>query len=156
MKSNNQNKQNKARFALYILAIFGAAAVSYAGISAIAGGWLTTTAYAQQDPFLSQRLNSIEQRFTTLESRLSQIEQQSRYTAPVLESPGSRETEIRLLRSEIDALQLRVAETECGLIRLDERTLGNAARQEQRKIGAGKTDICRQTPNAAIQLSARP
>jgi chlorite dismutase len=153
MKSNIQHK---AQFILYIFAIFGVATVGYTGTSAFTNGWLTTTAFAQQDPFLSQRLSRIEQRFTTIESRLSQLEQQSRYSATTSDSASSRQTEIRLLRSQIDALQLRAAEIECGLIRLDERTLSNTSRQAERKSGAGKSDICRQTPNVPLQLSARP
>ena len=153
MKSNIQHK---AQCILYIFAIFGVATVGYTGISAFSNGWLTTTAFAQQDPFLSQRLSRIEQRFTTIESRLSQLEQQSRYSATTSDTSSSRETEIRLLRSQIDALQLRAAEIECGLIRLDERTLSNTSRQAERKSGAGKGDICRQNPNVPLQLSARP
>ena len=153
MKSNIQQK---AQFILYVFAIFGVAAVAYTGISAVSNRWLATTAYAQQDPFLSQRLSRIEQRFTTIESRLIQLEKQSRYPATTPDSSNSRETEIRLLRSQIDTLQLRVAEIECGVIRLDERTLSNTVRQGQRKSGTGKSDVCRLTPNAPLQLSARP
>ena len=153
MKSNIKHK---AQFILYVFALIGVVAVGYIGISAVSSKWLSTTAYAQQDPFLSQRLNRIEQRFTTIESRLIQLEQQSRYSATTSDSSSSRETEIRLLRSQIDTLQLRIAEAECGLIRLDERTLSNTARQGQRKSGTSKSDICRLTPNVPLQLSARP
>lgn len=143
---------------LYVFAILGVASVGYLGVTIIAGGRWETTVSAQQDPFLSQRLNRIEQRFTTIESRLVQIEQQSRYQTPVIDSSSAaRETEIRLLRSEIEALRLRVGETECGLLKLDERTLSSTARQAQKKSGArGGTDICRQSPDSRLQLSARP
>jgi hypothetical protein len=114
MKSNIQQK---AHFILYVFAILGVVTVGYLGISVVTSRWLTTTVSAQQDPFLSQRLNRIEQRFTTIESRLVQIEQQSRYQAPVIDSSNAnRESEIRLLRSEIEVLRLRVGETECGLL----------------------------------------
>jgi hypothetical protein len=73
------------------------------------------------------------------------------------DSTGSRsETEIRLLRAQIETLQLRVAEAECGLLRLDERTLSNPVRRALKKSGIGKNDICRQTPNTPLELSARP
>ena len=152
------NIQKRIQIIVYAFAILGVISVVYLGISVIAGGRWATTVSAQQDPFLSQRLNRIEQRFTTIESRLIQIEQQSRYQAPVIDSSSAnRETEIRLLRSEIEALRLRVVEAECGLITLDERTLSNTARQAQKKSGAiGKSDVCRQSPNTALQLSARP
>ena len=149
--------QPKAQFILYVFAILGMVTVGYLGISAVTNGWFTTTAFAQQDPFLSQRINRIEQRFTTIETRLSQLEQQTRFPSSTRNSASSTsETEIRLLRSQIDTLQLRMAETECGLLRLDERTLNNTARQTTRKSGTGKTDICRQMPNAPLELSARP
>jgi hypothetical protein len=154
MKSNTQPK---AQFILYVFAVSGILTVGYLGISAVAGGWFAPTALAQRDPFLSQRIERIEQRFTTIEARLSQIEQQTRFPALTRDSTGSRsETEIRLLRAQIETLQLRVAEAECGLLRLDERTLSNTVRRAPKKSGIGKNDICRQTPNTPLELSARP
>ena len=152
------NIQQKTQFILYVFATFGLAVVLYLVITAIINGQLITTVAAQQqDPFLSQRLNRIEQRFTTIESRIIQLEQQTRYTAPRTETSTVSEAGIRLLRSEIDALRLRVGEAECGLLKLDERTLSSTLRQAQKKSGAGgTTDICRQSPNIPLQLSARP
>lgn len=141
---------------LYVFAALGVAAVIYSLSLAFFGKGLMTTAYAQQDPFLSQRLNRIEQRFTSIESRLIQLEQQSRFPAAASDLTGVRDTELRLLRSQFDTLQLRIAETECGLVRLDERTLAPAARTNRKNSGTGENDLCRQTPNVPLQLSARP
>lgn len=151
MKSKIQQRTN---LLLYIFALFGLTAVGYIGVSAIFGTGIKTVE-ARQDPFLSQRLNQIEQRFTSIESRLNRVEQQSRFPITTPDLSVGRDTELRLIRSQVETLQSRIVETECGLAKLDERTLSNTARQ-QRKSGAEKTNICRQTPNTPIQLSARP
>ncbi len=87
--------------------------------------------------------------------RINRVEQQSRFPVTTPDLSVGRDTELRLLRSQVETLQSRIAETECGLAKIDERTLSNTARQ-QRKSGAEKNDICRQTPNTPIQLTARP
>jgi hypothetical protein len=68
MKSKIQQRTNML---LYIFAIFGLTAVGYVGVSAIFGTGIKIVD-AQQDPSLSQRLNQIEQRFTSIESRINQ------------------------------------------------------------------------------------
>jgi hypothetical protein len=150
MKFND--KQKAFQFLLYVLAILGVAAIIYNGILSKSAA----TAFAQTDPFLSQRLNQIESRFSSLESRLNRLEQQSRL--PTITQPATRnnDTEINLLRSETATLSLRLAEAECALARLDERTLTNAARQARRKSSAAPNDRCRLNADAPVQLSARP
>lgn len=151
MKSNTRQR---AYLLLYFFAILGVAAVVYSiGFTLFSG---TTIVHAQQDPFLSQRLNRIEQRFSTIETKIIQLEQQSRFPSTQPDLTGVRDTELRLLRSQIDTLQLRISEAECGLIKLDERTLSAAARANRKNSGVGENDICRQVPNTLLQLSARP
>jgi hypothetical protein len=151
MKSNS--RQRKQLF-LYFFAILGTAAVIYSLCFTLFGG--AATVYAQQDPFLSQRLNRIEQRFTTIESKLAQLEQQARFPTATADITGTRASDLRLIRAQFDTLQLKIAETECGLLKLDERTLTPAARTNRRNTRVGEDDICRQSPNAPLQLSARP
>ena len=150
--------QSKTNLLLYVFALLGIITAIYGVFSALFGVGLITPAYAQQDPFLAQRINQIEQRFTLIESRLNQIEQQSRYSQ--LTSPNVnnlQDTELRLIHSQLDTLQLRLEETECGLLRLDERTLSNTARQARKSANSvASSDICRETPNVPLQLSARP
>lgn len=146
--------QQRTNLLLYIFAVIGLTAVGYISVSTIFSTG-TNIVDAQQDPFLSQRLNQIEQRFTSIESRINRVEQQSRFPAAMPDLSAGRDTELRLLRLQVETLQSRIAETECGLAKLDERTLGNTARQ-QRKSGAENNDICRQSPNTPIQITARP
>jgi hypothetical protein len=111
---------------------------------------------AQSDQFLSRRVDQVEQRFYSIESRISRIEQQQ--TRPAITPPifSSNETEISLLRSQVESLRLRVGEAECALLKLDERTLTSAARQARSRARAAGTDKCRELPAAPVQLSSRP
>lgn len=114
---------------------------------------------AQIDPLLERRVSQMEQRFYSIESRISRLEQTSRFPSAVPPLPtqtGGNDIEIRLLRSEIETLRLRVGEAECGLLKLDERTLAEAARQTRLKAAAGKIEPCRANAAAPLQLSARP
>lgn len=126
------------------------------GVTFVLTGKGTTTVLAQQDPFLNQRLNRIEQQFNSIETRISRIEQQSRFPDVTPRTSLNLDTEINLMRSQIEALQLRVAEIECGLVRVDERTLTPTTRQSRRKTTPNETDRCRLNPNVPLQLSARP
>jgi TolA-binding protein len=147
----------RKRFELlvYVFAIFGVVIGCYVVASALFGTAVVRQVEAQQDPFLNQRLNQIEQRFTTLENRLNRLEQQGRYpTSSLPNLSESNDVELRLIRTQLETLNLRMAEVECGVAGLDERTLTPIAKQ-QRKTGT-PTDPCRQTPNVPIQLSARP
>lgn len=152
MKSNIQSG---IRVIIHGLAIIGLAAIFYGGFVALFGG--IPRAEAQQDPFLSQRLNRIEQQFTTLENRLSRLEQAARFptTTPGLSTES--DTDRRFFQSQFEVLQLRMAEVECGLLQVDERTLSATARQARKASGGkGENDICRLTPNVPVALSARP
>jgi hypothetical protein len=101
------------------------------------------------------RISQLEQRFRSVELSISRLEQQSRL--PGL-SPGATAhgEDTRLLRAEIDALRRRLAEVECGLIRIDERTLAPAARDERPRGGAGATGPCRLNAAAPLSLPTRP
>lgn len=150
-------RQGTLQLFLSVFLISGAAgAVIYYGFSSVLIDSVTITASAQQDPFLPQRINRIEQRLDVIETTVNRLEQATRVPSIAQGRSGTSETEIRLLRSEIETLQIRLAEAECGLVKLDERTLADTVRGSRKKSGTGEIDRCRFNPDAPLQLSARP
>lgn len=139
----------------YIFAIIGIGTVVY--ILTIVSGGLTTTVSAQQDPFLSQRISQIEQRITSLETRLYRVEQDSRLPAVTMprQIEKNDDTEYRLLSSQLQTLYLQLAEVECGLVKLDERTLTATARSARKKM-PGDGERCRLDPNTPLEIIVRP
>jgi hypothetical protein len=132
--------------------------------AAVAYGWRAegSSASAAAPPAqdvsrLESRFSQLEQRFRSIEMSISRLEQQQQSRLSVA-TPGAppRGEDAGLLRAEIEALRRRLAEAECGLIRIDERTLTPAARDERRKAGLGGTDPCRLNTSAPLNLSARP
>jgi hypothetical protein len=61
---------------------------------------------------------------------------------------------LELLRSQIQALQVRLAEDECALAKLDERTL-SAAMRNSRRPGGVRSDPCRMNVDAPLRLPER-
>jgi hypothetical protein len=125
---------------------------------------LVTPALAQQqDIMLERRISQVEQRFYYIETRLNQLESQSRYpgtlpgASPISRTEiGQLRTELDTLRAQMDTLRSRVGEVECGLLRVDERTLTPAARQSRRQSAPGSSEPCRADPSAPVRLSVRP
>ena len=142
---------------VYLFAIVGFASLIYSGVSSLLTEKLVPTVSAQTDPFLDRRIGQIEQRLYGIESRLNRLEQESRITTITPELPGSNNSEIYQLRSQIDTLRLRVGELECAAIKLDERTLPETARRARKSPATGEvSDLCRQNVNEQLNLSARP
>jgi hypothetical protein len=112
---------------------------------------------AAQELFsLERRISVVEQRLNTIELTVNRIEQQARYSSSVPPASQSvRDTELELLRSQVELLQRRVAEDECGLVRLDERTLSPSARDARRKSATAGDDPCRRNFDAPLRLAAR-
>ena len=137
-----------------VLAGVGAAIVMYLGLMVL--DRIVPSALAQSDQFLSRRVDQVEQRFYSIESRIGRIEQQQ--TRPAISPPifNNSENDLSLLRSQVESLRLRVGEAECALLKLDERTLTPAARQVRARAAAAGTDVCRQDPGSPVRLSARP
>ena len=107
----------------------------------------------QQDVIrLENRMTQLEQRLFSIETGLRTLEQQSRITGAT--SRGISPEDLALLRSEIQTLQRRLADDECGLAKLDERTLSPAAREARRKSGA-VNDPCRVNVDAPLRLPDR-
>lgn len=108
---------------------------------------------------MDRKVNLIEQRLYAMEARLNRIEQQTgRASDPSPLHPAaaataaSAETETALLRNQLDTLSLRLRLIECGLLRLDERTLSPVAREARRKSGAQTLDSCRVNAEAPLQF----
>lgn len=109
---------------------------------------LTISATSPQDPIrLENRINQLETRLYSIESSIRTLEQQSRLAG--VSQRGLSQEDVARLRAEVQALQLRLAEDECALARLDERTLSPARRKP------GRTDPCRANPDAPLQLPDR-
>jgi hypothetical protein len=148
---NTQARRGSLLPWLSTLALLAAVAYGWGG-----GGPAAAAGPAAQDVSrVEMRVNLLEQRFRSVEMSLIRLEQQSRLPAM---TPGAnaRDAEAALLRTEVEALRRRLAEAECGLLRLDERTLTPAAREARREAGVGETEPCRLTPAAPLRLSTRP
>ncbi|HVG35281.1 MAG TPA: hypothetical protein VM911_19595 [Pyrinomonadaceae bacterium] len=131
-----------------------AAAAAYTGRPAVTFGEATTS--STQDVIrIESRISQLEQRFYTLEMSMRSLEQQSRLSSVPRES-GARDSEVILLRAEVDALQRQLAEIECGLARVDERTLSPAAKEARRKTAARAVDPCRLNADTPLRLPTRP
>jgi hypothetical protein len=124
---------------------------------------LITPVQAQSDIMLERRISQVEQRFYYIESRLNNLESQSRYPSVLPGSNSVNQTELGQLRNEVDTLRTqmeslrsRVGEVECGLIKVDERTLTQAARQGRQRSAQVSNEPCRVDPQTPIRLSARP
>lgn len=105
---------------------------------------------SQQDVIrLESRFSQLETRLNFIDNRLRGIEQQSRLS----DSRGVSQTDWALLRSEFQSLQQRVAEHECALAKLDERTLTPNARAARRR-SAAENDPCRTNSDTPIRLPA--
>jgi len=93
----------------------------------------------QQDVIrLESRLTQLEQRMYSIDTNIRTLEQQSRMAAG---GRGIGQDDLAQLRSEVQLLQRRLADAECGLAKLDERTLAPATRAARRKSSGG--DPCR-------------
>ena len=138
--------------------VWGVVGMAGVGCFGLVGMFGERTASAQQtDPFLSRRIDQLENRLYQLESKIDRVDQEAR--RPGVSSPsitGGNDTEIRLLRSEFDNMRLRLGEAECALLRVDERTLTPAVRAARKKAAVGGTGHCRVNPGAAIETPARP
>ena len=138
-------------------------AVAFSAVAATAtGGYAVKSssepagAGAQDAIMLDRRISALEQRFYMLESSISRLQQQaigSSHSAPL---PTRRDPEIDQLRGQVELLNARVRELECGLLRMDERTLSATAKEARRRAGAQPKEPCRLDPDAPVRLSARP
>jgi predicted RNase H-like nuclease (RuvC/YqgF family) len=116
-----------------------------------------TVADPQDVTSLERRISQLEQRFYSVEATINRLDQQSRLSPSVPTPPASgRDLDVSLLRAEIETLQRRLSEAECGLVKLDERTTTSAVRDARKRTNAASTDPCRLSPETPLRLSARP
>ncbi len=136
-----------------ILVICGIGIVTYSAISPVTATGPKAPA-VQDVARVENRISSVEQRLYSIESNISRLEQMTTLQRSI-PSPAQRDPEISLLRNEIAMLKGRLRELECGLIRLDERTLSSSAR-DARPRGGTQQDPCRLDPDRALEFSSRP
>ncbi len=108
----------------------------------------------QDESYLDRRISLLETRLGSIESTIRMLGQQatSQRSAP---SQPTRDPEIALLRSEVEILNARVRELECGLVHLDERTLSANAKEARKRMNSSANDPCRLNPETSVQLSTR-
>ena len=119
----------------------------------ISRGSSATSPAENQDPSsLDRRISLLEQRFYSIESNISRLQQYIAAQRPPISQPTTTDRDVILMREEIQRLSLRVTELECGLSKLDERTTPATRRNAADK----STDPCRINPETPVRLSARP
>jgi len=148
----NLSKQSNLVLVVVLCAVLGVMVNISRGNSSPAAEASAT----QELSSLDRRLSLIEQRFYSVESSISRLQQYVAAQRPPVPQPStgssSSDREISLMREEIQRLNLRIGEIECGLIKLDERTT-----PATRKNATGKaSDPCRLNSDAPVRLSTRP
>lgn len=122
------------------------------------GGYREPSSAAAVEPqdasYLDRRISMLETRLSSLESSLRTLQQQAMSQRPAA-SQATRDPETALLRSELEVLNARVRELECGLVHLDERTLSASAQEARKRMNAQTNDPCRLNPETSVQLSSR-
>jgi predicted RNase H-like nuclease (RuvC/YqgF family) len=101
---------------------------------------------------LDRRISMLEQRFYTLESSINRLQQYVISQRPPVSQQSTSDRDVIIIRDEIQRLNLRLAEVECGVVKLDERTASASRRNSAPK----STDLCRLNPETPLRLSARP
>ena len=139
----NLSKQSNLVLVVVLCAVIGVMASISRGSS---------SSEAQDPSSLDRRLSLLEQRFYSVESSISRLQQYAAAQRPQVSPPSTSDRELSLLREEIQRLNVRMAEIDCGLIKLDERTT-----PATRRNAAGKSqDPCRQNPDTSVRLSTHP
>lgn len=130
-----------------------AALVAVIGIVAGRGASGHETIEPQNVSGLDRRVSLLEQRFYSLESSMNRLQQfvTSQRSTGSTGSSDTRDREITLLAQELQRLQARLVEVECGLVKLDERTA-----TARRNGDTRPTDPCRQISGTPLRLSSRP
>lgn len=103
---------------------------------------------------LDRRISMLEQRFYTLETSMNRLQQVLSSQRSTSSSSGVSDRDVDQLQAEVQRLQLRLNEVECGLMKLDERTATGSG--NRRGGEARPADPCRQNPNTPLRLPTRP
>ncbi|HEU4432881.1 MAG TPA: hypothetical protein VFR51_05750 [Pyrinomonadaceae bacterium] len=135
------------KFQLVAIAIFAALVV-------IALGRGVSGAATQDLNSLDRRISMLEQRFYSLETSMNRLQQVLASQRSTNSSASVSDRDVDQLQAELQRLQLRLNEVECGLAKLDERTA--TASGNRRGGEARPADPCRQNPNTPLRLPTRP
>ncbi|HJT29781.1 MAG TPA: hypothetical protein VJ784_20360 [Pyrinomonadaceae bacterium] len=144
----NLSKQSNLVLFVVLCAVIGV-------MASISRGHSSAAAETTQDPSsLDRRISLLEQRFYSVESSISRLQQYVATQRPSIPQPGTstNDRELSLMREELQRLTLRMAEIDCGLIKLDERTTPAARRNPTAK----SNDPCRLNPDTPVRLSTHP
>lgn len=149
MEGNNRRLHWRA---LLVSGVAGLALVAIFKIALASG--VNNAPVPQQEVFrLETRINQMEQRLIQIDTSIRGLQQQSRLGAGAA-SGGVSAQDVQLLRTQIQALQIRLAEDECALAKLDERTLSPAMRNSRRQSGV-RSDPCRVNVETPVRLPER-
>lgn len=149
MEGNNRRLHWRA---LLVTGVAGLALVALFKIALASG--VNNAPVPQQEVFrLETRINQLEQRLIQIDTSIRGLQQQSRLGAGAA-SGGVSAQDVQLLRTQIQALQIRLAEDECALAKLDERTLSPAMRNSRRQSGV-RSDPCRVNVETPVRLPER-
>ena len=142
----NLSKQSNLVLVIVLCAVIGV-------MASISRGTTATAATETQDvSSLDRRISLLEQRFYTVESNISRLQTYIAAQRPQVSQPTTSDRDVLLMREEIQRLTLRVTELECGLSKLDERTIPASRRNTADK----PSDPCRLNLDTPVRLSARP
>jgi predicted RNase H-like nuclease (RuvC/YqgF family) len=145
-------KNSHLALGIVLCPVIGIMANVYPGKVSSASEGMTKT---QDVRSLDRRISSLEQRLYSIESSISRLQQSAVSQRSPVPQSSARDQEINLIRGEMQALQLRLSEIECGLLKLDERTTVSV--RDNRKSAGGKpADPCRLNPATPLRLSTRP
>src|SRR4051812_35159856 len=106
MQSSN-SKQKIWALARNVATLVGLAMLVYNGLVGIFGSSGATAVHAQNDPFLSRRIDILEQRLYTLESHVNQLGTQTR-PSMVPSLPSTTQNDIDYLRTQVDGMRIRL------------------------------------------------
>jgi len=107
---------------------------------------------AQQEVLrLESRMTQLEQRLYAVENNIRNLDQQSRLGSGT--SRGGASDDLVSTRLEIQTLQQRLAEYDCALAKLDERTLTREMREARRKSVGATSDPCRLNFETPLRFS---
>ena len=139
------------------LGVILATAIGMASGMVLSGSPSASSGQGTQDNvFLNQRLRILEQRLYTIESSINQIQQALSSQRASTPPSGGRAPEIISLRLDVDTVNRRLIEIECGLMKLDERTSTPATREALKRLGDSSKDPCRLNAEAPLRFSSRP
>lgn len=143
--------REKVKVRMRVSKLAGISIVLCAVIVIITTAYAGNTVQSQDVRMLDSRITQLEQRLYSIESRINRLEQFNVTQRSASPTPSTRDPELNVISDQIQNLTLRVSETECGLLKLDERTATT-----RKGPGTRPSDPCRVNAAAPLRLSTRP